>query len=134
MKNTKIQLALIFLINFFKESVILNIEIVCKIFFSLADMFKNIKNDKINKEVSQFEEKVFETVKLCLNKFISDFEVELDKKKLNNFTNIIECLVPLENDSIPLHLKGFMKYNKKNAPIKFLLLIILLERFFYYIS
>ncbi len=85
-------------------------------------MFKNIKNDKINKEVSQFEEKVFETVKLCLNTFIGDFEVELDKNKLNNFTNIIECLVPLENDSIPLHLKGFMKYNKKNAPIKLLII------------
>ena len=79
-ENIKIQLALIFLINFFKESVIINIEIVCKIFFSLSEIFKNIKNDKINKEVSQFEEKVFETVKLCLNTFIGDFEVELDKK------------------------------------------------------
>ena len=121
LKNTKIQLALIFLINFFKESVIVNIEIVCKIFFSLSDKFKNIKNGKINKEVSQFEEKVFETVKFCLNKFISDFEIELDNNNFNNYANIIECLDSLENVSIPLHLKGFMKYNKENAPIKLLI-------------
>ena len=120
--KTKIQLALIFLINFFKESVIVNIEIVCKIFFSLSDKFKNIKNGKINKEVSQFEEKVFETVKFCLNKFISDFEIELDNNNFNSYANIIECLDSLENVSIPFHLKGFMKYNKEKSPIKLLII------------
>ena len=118
-----IKTVLIYLINFFKESMAVNLEIVCKMFFCLQIIIKNIESDKIYNKESQFETKVLVTIKSCLNKFIGDFEVEIKKlDKLDNFNKIIETLNSLKNIKKPFYLKGFIEYYKKPIQIKLLII------------
>ena len=118
-----IKTVLIYLINFFKESMAVNLEIVCKMFFCLQIIIENIESDKIYNKVSQFETKVLVTIKSCLNKFIGDFEVEIKNlDKLDNFNKIIETLNSLKNIKKPFYLKGFIEYYKKPIQIKLLII------------
>ena len=118
-----IKTVLIYLINFFKESMAVNLEIVCKMFFCLQIIIENIESDKIYNKESQFETKVLVTIKSCLNKFIGDFEVEIKNlDKLDNFNKIIETLNSLKNIKKPFYLKGFIEYYKKPIQIKLLII------------
>jgi len=58
-----------------------------------------------------------------LQKFISDYEIEIkDVNNLNDFSSIMMSLDSLEEESFPLHLKGFIEYNKKKPPVKLLII------------
>ena len=119
-RNIKIKLYLIYLIDFFKESKIVNLEIVCKLFFSLKDSFKKIINNKISDEINKFEEKVFETTQICVNKFVGDFQVEIENiDKIKTFGKLIDNIQNLKEEIIPLHLKGFIKYSKQGNLFSF---------------
>ena len=84
--NDIIQLFFAYLINFFKEFTIVNIDIIFKIFFGLLDEFATIKNDKINKKVSEFEIKAFNAIRSCLKTFIADLDIETGNiDKIDNF-------------------------------------------------
>ena len=122
-RNIQIKLCLIYLIDFFKESKIVNLEIVCKLFFSLKDSFKKIINNKISDEINKFEEKVFETTQICVNKFVGDFQVEIENiDKIKTFGKLIDNIQNLKEEIIPLHLKGFIKYYNKRNNIKSLII------------
>lgn len=122
-KSIPIKLTFIYLISFFKESKIINLEIICKVFFNLENCIQNLKNNKIEKEVYNFEETVINTIKICLNKYISDYEVDIQNDScLDNFNTIIINLCSLGEKMLPLHLKGFIEYNKKSNPLKLLII------------
>ena len=116
-------MALIYLIDFFRESKVLNLEIVLKIIFSLQTSFIIINHNKINETICQFESKVFETIKYCFNKFIEDFQIEEENHDtLDNFDKIMNCVQNLFNVNIPFHLKGFINYYYEQNYKKFLLI------------
>ena len=122
-ESIEIKLSFIYLIDFFKESKIINLEVICKIFFNLKNSINNIGNKKILTEVCKFEENVSETIKICLQKYISDYEIEIkNANNLNDFSSIMMSLDSLEEESFPLHLKGFIEYNKKKPPAKLLII------------
>ena len=118
-KNIKVKLCLIYLIDFFKESKMVNLEIVCKLFFSLKDSFKIIKNNKITYEINKFEEKVFKTSQICFNQFSGDFEIEIENlNKIKDFGKLINIIQNIDNADIPLHLEGFIEYYNEQNSIK----------------
>ena len=121
--NNKLKIALIYLINILKDSTIINMEIACKIIFNLEYQIKNIINEKIDKEVLEFENKVFQTIKICLDKYIQDFEVEIKNyNDLNNFEKMMKCLKTMEEENLPFHLKGFIEYDKMENQKKLLII------------
>ena len=121
--NNKLKIALIYLINILKDSTIINMEIACKIIFNLEYQIKNIINEKIDKEVLEFENKVFQTLKICLDKYIQDFEVEIKNyNDLNNFEKMMKCLKTMEEENLPFHLKGFIEYDKMENQKKLLII------------
>ena len=123
--NDTIQLFFAYLINFFKEFTIVNIDIIFKIFFGLLDEFATIKNDKIKKKVSEFENKAFNAIKSCLTPFIADLDIETGNiDKIDNFEEIINRLIILKSKkvSIPFYLKGFMEYFNQSIQKKLLII------------
>ena len=120
--NPEIKLTLIYLIDFFKEEKIINLEILCKIFFSLKDIIENLTINKIDAKVFEFETNLYETIKICFDNYVSENEIQIENTKLNNFNNMIACINSLEKKSLPILLKGFLKYNKKKIQEKLIII------------
>ena len=85
--NPEIKLTLIYLIDFFKEEKIINLEILCKIFFSLKDIIENLTINKIDAKVFEFETNLYETIKICFDNYVSENEIQIENTNLNNFNN-----------------------------------------------
>ena len=89
------------------------------------DEFATIKNDKIKKKVSEFENKAFNAIKSCLTAFIADLDIETGNiDKIDNFEEIINRLIFLKSKkvSIPFYLKGFMEYFNQSIQKKLLII------------
>ena len=87
--------ALIYLINSLKYSMIVNPEIVMKIFLGFKDVFANITNEIIENELSNFEKDAIEIINKLNNIYYMDFNIELDFSKKNNLNEIITFLTAI---------------------------------------
>ena len=86
-------MTLIYLIDFYRESKVINLEIVCNIIYSLKKIFASIKNNRIKDAINEFDANAYETVKKCLIVFIGDFNVDIDDiNKLDSFEKIINAI------------------------------------------
>ena len=122
-KDTNAILTLIYLIDFYRESKVINLEIVCNIIYSLKKIFASIKNNRIKDAINEFDANVYETVKKCLIVFIGDFNVDIDDiNKLDSFEKIINAIQNLYGVKIPLHLEGFSDYYSINNNTKLLII------------
>jgi len=118
-KDTNAILALIYLIDFFRESKAINLEIVCDIIYSLNGIFMNISNNKIKDIVNEFEADAFETAKKCSIVFMGDFNVNIENfNDLDSFGKIMHAIQNLYGVKIPFHLQGFINYNNISNNIK----------------
>ena len=84
--------ALIYIINSLKAPIILNPEIVMKIFLGFNDIFSDITNEIIENELSNFELEAIEIINKLNEFFYMDFNTELNITKKNNLKEIIACL------------------------------------------
>ena len=118
-KDTNAILALIYLIDFFRESKAINLEIVCDIIYSLNGIFMNISNNKINDTINEFEADIYETAKKCSIVFMGDFNVDIENfNNLKSFGKIMYAIQNLYGVKIPSHLKGFINYYNISNNIK----------------
>ena len=106
---------LIYLVYSLKETRIDNIEFVLKIFFNLVNFLPLENNNRINDEITKFENDIIETIQKLIKKFIYDFGVDLKISEVpNNYKDIMEYLKylnrKLKKEKLPLYLKGFIKY------------------------
>ena len=120
--NDFLKSVLIYLIYSFKETPIINIEIVQKIFLGFYDLFPLESNKGINEEVIKFEADIVKSIKKLIIKFISNFEINVKiPKSENNFLNVI-CYLKPKVKSLPLYLKGFIDYNGLSQQKKFFII------------
>ena len=122
LKNDFLKSVLIYLVYSLKENRIITIEIVLKIFFGFVEIFpsKNIK--RIDNDVIQFEIDIIETIKKLIDKYISNFEIDLKiPQDENNFADIIDYL-KINTNILPLYLKGFINYNELSTQKKFFII------------
>ena len=106
---------LIYLVYSLKETRIDNIEFVLKIFFNLVNFLPLENNNRINDEITKFENDIIETIQKLIKKFIYDFGVDLKISEVSNkYKDIMEYLKyldrKLKKEKLPLYLKGFIKY------------------------
>ena len=128
-EDIEIKLILIYLIDFFNESKNVDLEIVCKIFFSFKNQMMNLTNIMIDSEIADFEKQIWSTASKCFNRYIHVFENQIknvDKiNDINNFEKLMNYLNSLnynEKETLPFHLQGFTKYYKETKQNKFLLI------------
>ena len=118
-RDSSVKLALVYLIDFFRESKVINLEIVFNIIYSLQDIFMNITNNSIKDIIYKFEKDAYKTAKQCLIVFVGDFEVEIENfDKLDSFGKIMYAIKNLYGVKIPFHLKGFIDYYNMQNNIK----------------
>ena len=115
------KVALIYLINSLKYSMIVNPEIVMKIFLGFKDVFANITNEIIENELSNFEKDAIEIINKLNNIYYMDFNIELDFSKKNNLNEIITFLTAIRK-KLPIYFQGFIKYNRETNGNKYLIL------------
>lgn len=117
LENDFLIFVLIYLVYSLKETRIADIEFVLKTFFNLEDFLLSENNNRINDEIIKFENDIIKTIKKLINNFIIDFKVDLENSEVpNNYKDIKEYLNDLYINSsiksLPLYLKGFIKYSK----------------------
>ena len=113
--------ALIYIINSLKAPIILNPEIVMKIFLGFKNIFSDITNEIIENELSNFELEIIEIIKKINERYYMDFNDELDIAKKKNLKEIIAYLNIFQY-KLPLYFKGFIKYNQQTKGIKYIAL------------
>ena len=115
----QIKAALIYLINSLKTPLTVNPEEVKKIFLDFKDIFPNITNKIIENELSNFEIEAIKIINKLNEIYYTDFNIELDFTKKNNFNEIIAYLTAFQK-KLPIYFKGFIKYNKETNGNKYL--------------
>ena len=115
----QIKAALIYLINSLKTPLTVNPEEVKKIFLDFKDIFPNIANKTIENELSNFETEAIKIINKLNEIYYTDFNIELDFTKKNNFNEIIAYLTAFQK-KLPIYFKGFIKYNKETNGNKYL--------------
>ena len=117
--DINVKLTLVYLIDFFRESKQINLEIVCNVIHSLKDIFSFITNNRIEDIIYEFEVDAYKIAKKCCIVFIGDSDVEIENfEKLDSFGKIIYAIKKLRNVTIPFHLKGFIDYYNMPNNIK----------------
>ena len=119
--NDHVKAALIYIINSLKAPIILNPEIVMKIFLGFKNIFSYITNEIIENELSNFELEIIEIIKKINERYYMDFNDELDIAKKKNLKEIIAYLNVFQYN-LPLYFKGFIKYNRQTNGIKYIAL------------
>ena len=119
LKNGFLKSVLIYLVYSLKETRVVSIEFMLKIFFNLKDFLPS-KDNRINDEITKFENDIIQTIKKLIKKFIIDFEVDLKisevKEKYEDIMNYLNDLnLNFEKGKLPLYLKGFIKYYELNS-------------------
>ena len=118
-RNSKVKLTLVYLIDFFRESKLINLEIVCNVIYNLKDIFSYITNNRIEDIICKFEVDAYKIAKQCCIVFIGDSNVEIENfDKLDSFGKIMHAIQKLCNVTIPFHLKGFIDYYEMPNKIK----------------
>ena len=115
----QIKAALIYLINSLKTPLTVNPEEVKKIFLDFKDIFPNTTNKIIENELSNFEIEAIKIINKLNEIYYTDFNIELDFTKKNNFNEIIAYLTAFQK-KLPIYFKGFIKYNKETNGNKYL--------------
>ena len=115
----QIKAALIYLINSLKTPLTVNPEEVKKIFLDFKDIFPNTTNKIIENELSNFEIQAIKIINKLNEIYYTDFNIELDFTKKNNFNEIIAYLTAFQK-KLPIYFKGFIKYNKETNGNKYL--------------
>ena len=113
--------------NYIKSPFKLNIEFISLIFNSFYEIIKHSKNKIIDKEINSFEKNINETIIICIRKFISNYDMKLNKyENLKNDMNFKELIQYIDNIKInnkikiPLYLKGFLKYYEQKREKKYI--------------
>ena len=115
----QIKAALIYLINSLKTPLTVNPEEVKKIFLDFKDIFPNTTNKIIENELSNFEIEAIKIINKLNEIYYTDFNIELDFTKKNNFNEIMAYLTAFQK-KLPIYFKGFIKYNKETNGNKYL--------------
>ena len=116
-----IKAVLIYLVNSLKTPIIVNPEIVIKIFLDFKAIFPNVTNKTIENELSNFEIEAIEIINKLNEVYYMNFNIELDFTKKFNFNDIIAYLQAFQN-KLPIYFKGFIKYNNETNGNKYLAL------------
>ena len=115
----QIKAFLIYLINSLKTPLTVNPEEVKKIFLDFKDIFPNTTNKIIENELSNLEIEAIKIINKLNEIYYTDFNIELDFTKKNNFNEIIAYLTAFQK-KLPIYFKGFIKYNKETNGNKYL--------------
>ena len=123
LKNDFLKSVLIYLVYSLKETRVIRIEIVLKIFFKLFEFFPPKNNKRIIDEVKEFETNIVKLIIKLRNRFVGDSEINLEIPNSENldFCSVIMYLIPVA-ESLPLYLKGFINYNGLSQERKFVII------------
>ena len=117
--DNHVKAVLIYIINAYKTPIAVNPEIIMKIFFGFKDIFTNITNKIIEKELLNFEIEAIQIIKKLSEIYYMNFNIELDLSEKNNLNDIILALSIFQRD-LPIYFRGFMKYNQETNEKKYL--------------
>ena len=115
----RIKAVLIYLANSLTTPMIVNPEIVTKIFLDFKCIFPNITNKIIENELSNFEIEAIKIINKLNEIYYMNFNIELDFTKKIKFNEIITYLQAFQK-KLPIYFKGFIKYNKETNGNKYL--------------
>ena len=116
-----VQSILIYLIYFYKEPKNLTNEFVLKIILGFEYTLGFLKGKELKNEIKAFEKDIVNTLKIFINKYQSESEINfnflLKKNDLFEIINDLKKKMPL-----PLYLEGFIEYFNNKKIKKFLII------------
>ena len=99
-----IKAVLIYLVNSLKTPIIVNPEIVIKIFLDFKAIFPKVTNKTIENELFNFEIEAIEIINKLNEVYYMNFNIELDFTKKFNFNDIMAYLQAFQN-KLPIYQK-----------------------------
>ena len=117
--NDHVKAALIYIINALKTPMAVNPEIVMKIFLGFGDIFSNITNKIIEKELLNFEIEAIQIINKLSETYYINFNIKLDLIEKNNLNDIISEMSIFQKN-LPIYFLGFIKYNQEPKGKKYL--------------